>query len=569
MIDGDRARITSNEYADLLITYSGDIAVLEQFEDATVNIINLFNAVVHIPVSQITENIIMEMGYSVMPSLYGLISEGSLEASGVQRIRAVPNFNLRGQGVLVGIVDTGVDYTNPIFQYADKTTRIVSIWDQTIDTDQPPGQEGYGTVFSREQINLALQSENPLEIVPSVDEIGHGTMIAGVAAGNPVPEEGFSGVAPDTELVVVKLKQAKPYLKEFFRVPQEVVCYQENDILFAIEYLVSVAFSLNRPIIICVGLGTSQGAHDGRGTISNYLSLLAEREGVGIVVAAGNEGNAGRHYFGTIDREKGYDIVELNVGDNEYGFSMELWGNAPGLYTLELVTPSGEYVPRMGARLDESREVSFIFEPTILNIDFQAVESQSGEQLILVRFKNPAPGIWRFRVYTQDRINSGFHIWLPMNGFVGNDTFFLRSDPYTTILSMGNARSVITITGYNYGDDSLYINASRGFTRTKFIKPEIAAPGVSILSPTLEHGFDYVTGTSASAAHATGISAMLMEWGVVLGNYSKMNTNVIKVFMIRGAKRDEDVVYPNRDWGFGILDIFNVFDVIRNETGRT
>ncbi len=418
------------------------------------------------------------------------------------------------------------------------------------------------------KINAALQSENPLDIVPSTDEIGHGTMMAGIAAGNAVPEVGFSGVAPDTELVVVKLKPAKSFVKEFFRVPQEVNCYQENDIMFGLDFLVNTAIQQNRPIAICIGLGSSQGAHDGRGTLSSYLGLISNRPGVGMVVAAGNEGNARRHYFGTVNPNTGFDTFELNVGENESGFSMELWGNSPGIYTMDLLSPSGEYIPRMGVRLDESRELTFIFESTQIRIDFQAVESQSGDQLILVRFRDPAPGIWVFRVYSSDRISSGFHVWLPMQGFISDNTFFVRSDPYTTILSLGNARAPITVTAYNEEDGSLYLNASRGYTRTGFVKPEIAAPGVEIIGPSLDRGFTESTGTCASAAHTAGIAAMLMEWGIVKENFILMNTIVIKVFLMRGARRELDIKYPNRDWGYGILDIFNVFDFIRGDVIR-
>ncbi|MBH1940449.1 S8 family peptidase [Mobilitalea sibirica] len=561
----ERQRIVSEEYADLLISYSGDLSVFEDFEDATVHIVNFFYAVVHVPVEQITENIILERGYSVMPSLLGIISEASLEESGIIRLRNIPNFDLRGQGVLVGILDTGIDYTNPIFQYADNTTRIVSIWDQTIESENPPEGLYYGTEFFAEQINEALQSENPLEIVPSMDEIGHGTMLAGIAAGNEVPESDFTGVVPDAEIVVVKLKPAKQYLKRFFRIPEEAVAYQENDILFAIEYIRNVAFRLNRPIAICIALGTSQGAHDGRGILSGFLSLRAEVPGVGIVVAAGNEGNDRRHYFGEIDESIGYDTVELNIGENEEGFSMELWGNSPGIFSIDITTPSGEYVPRIAARLDENREVSFIFERTIIYVDYQMIESQSGNQLILLRFSKPDPGIWRFNVYGRGDIDPSFHIWLPMGNFISGDTYFIRSNPYTTILSLGNAIVPITTTAYNIADDSLYQDASRGYTRTEIIKPDIAAPGVDILAPTLEQGFAPVTGTSVSAAHTTGVAAMLLEWGIVRGAYPRMSTVDLRMFMIRGARRNMDIRYPNRDWGYGILDVFNIFERIRSE----
>ena len=316
----DREKIISNDFADLLITYSGDRSAFLPYQNNVINIIDFYNAVVHVPVAEITDNIIVEKGYSVMPSIFGLCSHESLEASGILRIRNVPNFNLRGQGVLIGFMDTGIDYTNPIFQYTDKSTKIVSIWDQTIFSDNYPDDSFYGTEYSREQINAALQSEQPRNIVPTTDEIGHGTMLAGIAAGNEVPANDFYGVAPDAELVVVKLKQAKQYLRDFFSIPSDVPAYQENDILFAVNYLIGVANRLNRPIAICVGLGTSQGPHDGKGTLSGGLSMKAENIGVGVVVAAGNEGNARRHYSGKVDQATGYDTVELQVGANVPGF---------------------------------------------------------------------------------------------------------------------------------------------------------------------------------------------------------------------------------------------------------
>lgn len=565
MILENGERVISNDYADLLIAYGGNPAVFDSFEDATVNFINYIDAVVHVPVSQITDRTIIERGYSVMPSLYGMISQPSLEASGITRLRNIPNLNLRGQGVLVGIIDSGIDYTNPIFQYADGTTKIVSIWDQTIQSGNLPYRMNYGSEYIREQINEALASGNPLEFVPTMDEIGHGTMLSGIAAGSEVPDQGFIGVAPDSELVIVKLKPAKPYLKDFFRVPEETVCYQENDIMFAMEYLINTSFRLNRPMAICLALGTAKGAHDGRGTLSNYLNLQADHIGVAIIVAAGNEGNARRHFQGEVNQLAGYETVELDVGENEKGFSLELWGETPNIFSIDILTPSGEYIPRMEARLDDTWRVSFIFEQTVIIVDYQMIESLSGEQLILMRCSNPAPGIWRFRVYGRGDLRLTYNIWLPMQGFITDNTYFTRSDPNMTILSLGNAKVPITVTAYNIVDDSLYPEASRGYNRSGSVKPDIAAPGVGIFSPVLDHGFAPVTGTSASAAYAAGIAAMILEWGIVKQNFIEMDTLDMKTFMIRGAVREQNISYPNRNWGYGILNIFQIFDVIRSE----
>lgn len=563
MIIGDRERIVSEDYADLIIEYNGDVAIFEEFPDRTVQIINEQYAFVHVPVNFITQDIVYRFGYGSLPTCFGIISESSLESSGVFRLRNIPVFNLRGQGVLIGIIDTGIEYTNPIFRYADNTTRIVSIWDQTISSGNPPSGMLYGTEFTREQINEALQSDDPLSVVPSTDENGHGTMLAGIAGGNEVPERGFYGVAPDVEFAVVKLKPAKRFLRNFFFIPENAVCFQETDILMGLIYLNNLSQRLQRPIVICIALGSSQGAHDGLGTLSTYVSVTASIPGVGIIVAAGNEGNARRHYSGRVDPSTGYDTVDLNVAENEPGFSMEIWGISPDIYSVDILSPSGEYIPRIVAGRNEHRVVNFIFEETIIYVDFQMVEGQSGEQLILMRFEKPSAGIWRFNVYESGGLNRGFNIWLPMAGFISEGTYFIRSDPYTTILTLGNALNSLTVTAYNDADDSLYLNSSRGFTTTNRIKPEVAAPGVNVLGPTLGGGFADFTGTSVAAAHTAGIAALIFEWGYIRGNIPLMSTVEMRNLLIRGARRDADAVYPNRDWGYGILDLYNVFDALR------
>lgn len=559
----EREKIYSNDYADLLINYSGDLSVLEQFKNDTVNIINYFYAVVHVPVNQITEDFISKMGYSTMPLLFGTINQSSLEASGILRIRSIPKFELRGKGVLIGIADTGIDYTNSVFQYSDKTTKIESIWDQTIDSEQIPESISYGTEYSRNQINEALKSNDPFQIVPSKDEVGHGTMLAGIAAGNEVQESGFFGVAPDAELVVVKLKPAKNYVKQFFRIPENELCFQDNDLLFAYQYLINYAAKINKPIVICNAVDSSQYAHDGRGLASSYLSFQAKNPGTAILLAVGNEGNAKRHYFGKIDSTTGYDTVELKVGENESGFSMEVWGNSPNIYSIDILSPSGEYVPRIQIRLNETREISFIFDQTIIYIDYQLVEAQSGDQLILLRFTKPTKGIWKFKVYGRGIYPMNFHIWLPMNHFITADTFFIKSDPYVTLLSLSCAMVPISVTAYNIENNSIYMEAGNGYTRIDIIKPDIAAPGVNILSPSLNHDFTEVSGTSAAVAHTAGAAALLLEWGIIKGNYPKMSTQDMKVFMIRGARRDPNITYPNQEWGYGILDMYKVFDSLR------
>lgn len=569
MTQEERYKITSNEYADLIVEYSTNMRVFDRYPAATVHTMTDRYSIVYVPVAQLTNRIISQYGYSSLPALFGLTSEESLEASGVFRLRRIPAFTLRGQGILIGMIDTGIDYTNPLFIKADGTSKIVALWDQTIESDdQYPQGIYYGTEYRQTQINLALSSENPLEVVPSIDNNGHGTMLAGIAAGNEDSDHLFSGVVPDAELIVVKLKQAKQNIREFFHIPKNEICYQENDLMWATRYIVETSRQLGQPVSICIGLGTSQGSHDGRGPISTLLSFYGDIPGNSITVSAGNEGNMRRHFYSTIDPAMGYSVVELNVGDNEHSFSMELWGSAPTTYSIDILSPTGEYIPRIVEELYLHREVRFIFEDTTIFVDYEMVESVTGDQLILMRFQNPAPGIYRFQVYGRGDMIGSFHIWLPMGGFISNNTYFIQSNPYTTITTPGNAAVPITATAYNIANRNLYPGAGRGFTRISAAKPDLAAPGVDIFSPTLYNEYALATGTGAAAAHVAGISAMLLEWGIVNENYPGIDTVEIKKFLTRGAIRRDVYQYPNPDWGYGILDIYNVFETLRTNYQR-
>ncbi|MFU0827414.1 MAG: Peptidase [Lachnoclostridium sp.] len=555
----------SEDYAELIAELGERLDQLTAIQNTCYAPINATHAVVYAPISNLPDNLIQIYGYNVLPSCFGLMDTRSLEASGVLRIRNIPTFNYRGEGVLIGIIDTGIDYTHDAFKNADGTTRIHSIWDQTIQTGQVPEGFFYGSEYTEDQINLALESADPLSIVPSRDEIGHGTFLAGIAAGTESPENNFSGVVPSAGIVVVKLRQAKKFIRNFFSIPEDVVCFQETDILFGINYLLNISNQLMRPLSICIGFGTSQGGHNQRGTLSSYLSAIADIRGVGVTIAAGNEGNTGHHYEAIIARGVEYETVELRVGPDEPGFSMELWGNAPASFSIDILSPTGEFIPRIPARIGETRIIRFIFEQTVIYVDYQLLEAQTGDQLILLRFNKPTEGIWRFRVYSNVDLDSRFNIWLPISNFISDQTYFTEPTPETTLTSPGNTIIPIVVTAYDYNNESLYLNASRGFTRGNNISPAFAAPGVNLIGPGPNNTYTTMSGTSVAAAHTAGIVAMLLEWGIVEGNFTQLDSVEMKNLLIRGARRFPNVNYPNREWGYGMLDIYNSFNSLRGD----
>lgn len=558
-----REAVMSEDYGDFLVTVNGtEEQIKEEFGAECVQILSRKYAVITIPIVQ-RENII-KYGfiYSAIPKLYGLMDTSNIENIGVQRVRNAAYLDLFGRNVLIGFIDTGIDYTNSVFKNADNTSRIYRIWDQTIQTGEPPTGLYYGTEYTKEQIDRALTTDNPLEVVPTTDENGHGTFMAGIAAGNIDEANDFTGIAPQSEIMMVKLKPSKTIFREYYFVNPNAVSYQETDILLGVRYLVERAREAGRPLILCLGVGTNSGGHDGNSILDEYLSEASDGYQACIIVPTGNEANYGGHYRNTLREDETFKDIEIRVGENEVGFSLELWANAPSVFTVGFISPSGEYIQRIPPRTDGNQTVSFLFEPTTIYVGYRVVELRTGDELILMRFNRPTPGIWKVRVFMEQNFNNPFDLWLPIQEFLSSDTQFIQPDPDITITSPGNAEAIITVAAYNHTNNAIFINSGRGFTRSGRIKPDIAAPGVNIYGPIPGNLFSVRSGTSIAAAHAAGAAALLMEWGVVQQNNTFFDTSDVKALMIKGARRSEGT-YPNREYGYGTLDVFGAFESLR------
>lgn len=509
-----------------------------------------------------------------------------MEASGILSTFNTPALSTRGRGVLIGFIDTGIDYTNPLFRNKDGTTRIESIWDQSIPADPnilPPGVPdyysgsgaSYGTEFTKEQINEALSSDSPLSLVPSADTNGHGTFLAGIAAGGSLPEQDFTGAAPEAGLIVVKLKEAKQYLRDFYLISKDVPAYQENDIMMAVKYLRVTAYRLGRPLVILLGLGTNLGSHEGTAPLSLILQDISRTLGMATVIAAGNETGFAHHYQGEIAPEQEWEDVEIRVGqqEEERGFVTELWAAEADTYSISFTSPSGESIGRIPILHNNEARITFLLEPTVITVNYILIETGSGRELIFIRFVNPSAGVWRMRIYSILRFAGTYNMWLPPRTFISDDTVFLRPSPYTTITLPGNTGHSITVSAYNHVNNSIYIHSSRGFTPAGIIKPEIAAPGVEVQGPSVSRSssgssapgsspsvpMTRKSGTSIAAAHTAGAVASLFSWGIVEGHNPLMSEASVKAFLIRGAKRNPALTYPNREWGYGALDLMQTF----------
>ena len=501
--------------------------------------------------------------YNSIPKCFTPTSMETLNQTGILPVQNYPTLQLKGEGVLIGFLDSGIDYTNQVFRNIDGSTRIAAIWDQTVQSGSPPEGFAYGTEFTEKQINEALNEENPLAVVPSSDDTGHGTYTASLAAGSGNPQEQFLGAAPEASIAVVKLKQAKQYLRDYYFIPADAVCYQETDLMLGLKYLNDLADSLSLPLVVCITVGSNMGGHIGTLPFSYLIEGYSTKANHITVIGTGNEADKRHHYFNTIADMADRKSVEIRVEENVSGFSLELWTDIPNILSISILSPSGENTSCIPFRAGASAEVSFLFERTKVSIDYRLLVEKSTSELVFFRFDAPAPGIWKIIIEPLALADGQFHMWLPVTEFLSGEVYFLEPDPYYTLTNPAAADSPIVVSYYNGNTDALSQSSGRGYTRSRRIKPDIAAPGVDVPGALPGGRFTVRTGASAAAAVTAGAIALMLEWLLNYENVPGIDSYQIKSLLILGAVRPKTMEYPNREWGYGQLNLYNTFETIR------
>lgn len=472
---------------------------------------------------------------------------------------------LSGKGILLAVIDSGINYTNRNFRNADGSTRILSLWDQTVSPDAEKGffpPEGFqtGTEFTREQINAALREADLLrqyELVPSRDSSGHGTAVAGIAAGAAANVTGgtannnYEGVAPESELLIVKLGT-----------PRENSFPRTTEMMRAVTYVVRKAQSINRPVAINLSFGNTYGAHDGSSLLERFLDNAAEIGRTVICVGSGNEGASAGHREGRVNVGE-TAATELSVGAYETAFSVQLWKTYTDVFRITLRSPGGQefsFSTEKGGEItweaERTRILIYVGEPSPYAVEQEIYFDFIPENLYI------SPGIWSFLIGTQEK-ESSFYFYLPSQAARNQNTRFFEPNPNLTLTIPSTASKVITVGAYDstydaYADFSgrgyRYAERDIGLLAAGAAKPDLAAPGVNITAPDIYGGYRSFTGTSFATPFVTGAAALLMEWGIVQGNDAFLYGEKVKAYLRRGARKIRgEEFYPNDRVGYGAL----------------
>ncbi|OON93124.1 MAG: peptidase S8 and S53 subtilisin kexin sedolisin [Candidatus Epulonipiscioides saccharophilum] len=542
---------------DVLVKYNGDIEKVANEVGGTVQILSTKFAVMSIPEAAGMNTLLefSEIEYMETPKLLSYNVNTSLSNSCITSVKTKSPYNLKGKGVLLGIIDSGIQYAHPDFINEDGTSRILYIWDQSIE-GQPPKGFKIGTEYNNEQINRAIKQRTKSErlaIVPSQDDIGHGTHIAGIAGGNGKMSNGkYEGIASEAQFLIVKLGKGGSngaYIRNI-------------EIMLAVKYVIEKARDLKMPIAINISNGMNEGPHDGQSLIEQYLDEFSQMWKNNIVVAAGNEGASNTHTYLKIENGDSTSF-SFQVGENQKSYALSVWKSFIDILEFEVVTPSGGKSRRIRykdgpiqAVIDRTRIYATFSGPSPLNGD-----EEFALYLAEISDVGVAKGIWTINVYGIDVIDGNVHAWGPTLEIGGADTYMLEPIRNSTVTTPGTARNVITVGAYNDLTNQIANFSGVGFTRDGTIKPEITAPGVDITGPSITGNYISYSGTSMATPHVTGAVALMMEWGIVRKHQPFLYGEYLKTFLLRGAKR-ENIDAPSTEWGYGKLCLKSAFDIL-------
>lgn len=535
---------------DLIIKYTGDLEAVREIASAVTELMNEF-AVITIREDRIGL-------LAALPQVEYIEKPKRLffEAFNGRRVSCIfpvqePPFSLFGRGILVAVIDSGIDYTHPDFRNPDGSTRIRAIWDQTIQGNPPQGYV-IGTEYTEEQINEALSQPTEAltyQLVPSRDTSGHGTAVAGIAAGNGRAGTGrmYAGVASESDLLVVKLGSPR---KEGFP--------RTTELMQAVDYAVRKAVEYQMPVALNLSFGNTYGSHQGDSLLERFLDDISNFWKSVFCVGSGNEGNSAGHTSGRLN-ENEEKRIELGIQQNEPTVNVQIWKSYVDEVEISLINPSGV---RIGPIQEQIGTQRFTVGNTEILLYYGEPSPYSQSQEIFLDFLPRQSyidsGVWQI-VLTPRRIVVGtYQLWLPSQGVLNRGTAFLLPSSDNTLTIPSTAGRVITVGAYDpltftYADFSG--RGPLGQNGEMWIqKPDLAAPGVRITSAKAGGGYGEYSGTSFAVPFVTGSAALLMEWGILQGNDPYLYGEKVKAYLRRGAKELPGFEeWPNNRMGYGAL----------------
>lgn len=538
-----------DERTESIVKYNGDIQALADSLGLAVDILNESYCIMLLSAAErLALSANPQIEYIEEQKLLSFLANQAITASCITTVQRAP-YGLTGRGVLIAALDSGIDYVHNDFRNQDGTTRVAAIWDQNAAGTPPPGFS-IGHEYGQEEINAVLAGDAAANI-PVRDQLGHGTAVAGIAAGNGRASGGnYLGSAPEAALLIVRLAQN---ISRYFT--------SDTNLMRGIKYAIDKATALNMPLVINISYGTNQGSHDGSSLFEQYINDMADRWKTAIVIPTGNEGVSGKHFYGQVTTGSSID-AQFTVQSRLERLSVTMLASFVDELELRIIDGSGRVSGPIDLKSDQTmiigaaRIVVSIIQPTPYNADQNITlifSDLSGNTLDAT--------IWTIRITGISVVTGSINMWLPVTEVSGANTAFLNPEVNTSMTIPSTVPKAISVGGYNSITNTYADFSGRGFTISGVVKPEFCAPAVNIISTAIGGGYSNFTGTSLAAPIAAGACALMMQWGIVEGNDIYMYGQRLKAFLEFGAvEHAAYLIYPNPIWGYGALCVKNSLD---------
>lgn len=519
---------------EVIFRYSGTLDTIKRSETTVIEPLSMGYAIAYIKENELdTFSRNEQVIFIEKPKNLLLNRQPSIAASCMLSVKNPP-LSLTGRGVFVAVIDTGIDIFHPDFIDDDGNTKIYELWDQTV-SGTPPSPFVNGNVYTREEINAVLHSENGRRMFESRDNSGHGTHVASICAGR-------NGVAPEAELIVVKLGDTRE--RGFPRTTQ---------MMTALQYVISTSSKLTKPVAINISYGHNYGDHRGNSLLETFVSQITGQWKCSICIGTGNEGNSGRHKQGKIAAKT--ENILFNIAPFEQNLNLQIWKDFVDTFQMVLISPSGtrhEITDQQGkSQYMYGNTMVFVYNgyPTPYNVRQEIYFSfipMEGEYI--------ESGQWELQISPVDIRNGEYQMWLPVSAGSNQETRFLEPDKVFTLTIPSTARNVISVGAYDVRYQTYADFSGRGDQKFCVNKPDLVAPGVGILAAAVGGGESVLSGTSMATPFVAGSAALLMEWGIIRGNNPYLYGERMKAYFHRGARQMNGFRdYPNDEIGYGRL----------------
>ncbi len=524
---------------EVIFRYSGTLDTIKRSETTVIEPLSMGYAIAYIKENELdTFSRNEQVIFIEKPKNLLLNRQPSIAASCMLSVKNPP-LSLTGRGVFVAVIDTGIDIFHPDFIDDDGNTKIYELWDQTV-SGTPPSPFVNGNVYTREEINAVLHSENGRRMFESRDNSGHGTHVASICAGR-------NGVASEAELIVVKLGNTRE--RGFPRTTQ---------MMTALQYVISTASKLTKPVAINISYGHNYGDHRGNSLLETFVSQIAGQWKCSICIGTGNEGNSGRHKQGKIAAKT--ENILFNIAPFEQNLNLQIWKDFVDTFQMVLISPSGtrhEITDQQGkSQYMYGNTMVFVYNgyPTPYNVRQEIYFSFIPTEVDYIE-----SGQWKIEISPINIRNGEYQMWLPVSVGSNQETRFLESDKVFTLTIPSTARNTISVGAYDVRYQTYADFSGRGDGKFCVDKPDLVAPGVGILVAAPGGGESVRSGTSMATPFVTGSVALLMEWGIVRGNDPYLYGERIKAYLHRGARKINGFNnYPNDEIGYGKLCVGNL-----------